>query len=69
MRQPLAHGCEGREVFVRGDPATVDVVRSPRPDSWAALFALDAPTEVPSDFLSEADRNQGTQNRNPFEGL
>lgn len=37
-----------------------------RPDN--GLFALDATTDVPADFMSEADRNQGVHDRDPFEG-
>jgi antitoxin VapB len=58
---------EGSEVYVRREPITGDVVRSRRPDSWAGFFALDATTEVPADFMTEADRSQGEHARNPFE--
>jgi hypothetical protein len=29
----------------------------------------ETPDEVPSDFMSEADRNQGVARRDPFEGV
>jgi antitoxin VapB len=59
---------EGSEVYIRRDPITGDVVLSRRPDSWAGFFALDATTDVPADFMSEADRKQGKQDRDPFAG-
>jgi antitoxin VapB len=59
---------EEREVYVRRDSASGDVILSRRPDSWDGLFALDASTEVPSDFMSDADRAQGAPSRDPFEG-
>lgn len=68
VRLPLEYRFEGSEVFIRRDPKTGDVVLSRRPDSWAGYFALDATTEVPADFMTEADRQQGTQTRDPFAG-
>jgi antitoxin VapB len=66
VRLPLEFRFEGREVYIRRDPATGDVVLSRRPDSWSGFFALDATTEVPDDFLDEADRGQGEAARDPF---
>jgi antitoxin VapB len=66
---PMEYQFECNEVYIRRDPATGDVVLSRRPDSWDALFALDRSTEVPSDFMTEADRSQGQQPRDPFEGM
>ena len=68
VRLPLQYRFEGTEVYIRRDPATGDVVLSRRPDSWEGFFALDATTEVPDDFLTEADRDQGEHERDPFEG-
>jgi antitoxin VapB len=68
VRLPLEFRFEGSEVFIRRDSETGDVVLSRRPDSWDGFFALDASTEVPADFMDEADRNQGTQTRDPFAG-
>lgn len=66
VRLPLEYRFEGSEVYIRRDPATGDVILSRRPDSWVGFFALDTTTEVPADFMSEADRQQGTQTRDPF---
>lgn len=66
VRLPLEYRFEGSEVYIRRDPATGDVILSRRPDSWASFFALDVSTEVPADFMSEADRRQGTQAHDPF---
>ena len=60
VRLPMEFRFECGEVYIRRDPITGDVVLSRRPDSWDAFFALDKTTEVPDDFMSEADRNQGT---------
>lgn len=34
--------------------------RTTKPESWDDFFALYATTDVPEDFMTEADRNQGT---------
>ena len=67
VRLPKKYRFEGSRVYIRRDPATGDVILSRRPESWEGFFALHATTEVPADFMNEADRNQGTQNRDPFE--
>lgn len=66
VRLPRENGFEGKEVYVRRDPATGDVVLPPRPVSLDGFFALDATTEVPHDFMNETDRNQGQQHRDSF---
>ena len=68
IRLPKEYRFEGKEVFIRRDPLTGDIILSPRPDSWAGLFALDATTEVPDDFMDENERRQPDQIRDPFEG-
>ena len=69
VRLPIEYRFEGREVYIRRDQATGDVVLSRRPESWDGFFAVDASTQVPADFMTEVDRNQGTQDRDPFEGV
>ena len=54
------------EVYIRRDPATGDVILSRRPDTWDGFFALYQSTEVPADFMSEADRQQGKPVRDPL---
>jgi len=67
VRLPLEYRFDEKEVYIRRDAVTGDVILSRRPDSWAGFFALDASTHVPPDFMSEADRNQGQHARDPFE--
>ncbi len=69
VRLPMEYRFEGKAVFIRRDPATGDVVLSRRPESWDAFFAADAKASVPADFMTEADRNQGKHNRDPFEDV
>jgi antitoxin VapB len=67
VRLPKAFRFEGREVFIRRDPRTGDVILSKRPPDWSGLFALDATTDVPPDFLSDAERAQGPSPGDPFD--
>ncbi|NTW69839.1 MAG: AbrB/MazE/SpoVT family DNA-binding domain-containing protein [Chlorobiaceae bacterium] len=68
VRLPKEFRFEGREVFIRRDAKTGDVILSQHPDSWAGLLALDKTTEVPADFMSAEDRRQAEHLRDPFEG-
>lgn len=68
VRLPLEFRFEEKEVYIRRDPTTGDVILSRRPESWDGLFALDATVNVPEDFMSEADRDQGEHGRDPFAG-
>ncbi len=68
VRLPKEFRFEGNEVFIRRDPVSGDVVLSNRPDTWEGLFLLDTKNAVPVDFMTEADRNQGQQDRDPFGG-
>lgn len=66
VRLPREYRFDESEVYIRRDRVTGDVILSRRPESWQGFIALDATTEVPSDFLSPADRDQGEHRRDPF---
>lgn len=68
VRLPREFRFEGNEVFIRRDPVTGDVVLSRRPDSWDGFISLCSTTAVPSDFVTDAERDQGTEERDPFDG-
>jgi len=69
VRLPAAFRFDTKEVFIRQDPATGDVILSRKPTSWDGFFeALDA-AAVPADFLSDEERAQGSHERDPLEGL
>lgn len=68
VRLPMEFRFEGREVFVRRDPQTGDVILSRKPDSWEGLFALYGKGEVPDDFMGPSDREQPDVDRDPFAG-
>lgn len=69
VRLPAAFRFNAKEVFIRQDPETGDVILSPKPNSWDGFFTALRRADVPDDFLSEEERNQGQHERDPFEGL
>ncbi len=65
VRLPAAYRFDTKEVYVRRDPVTGDVVLSRRPPAWGDFFALLQQIQVPQDFM--ADRGDATpQPREPF---
>ncbi len=67
VRLPAAYRFDTKEVFIRQDPETGDVILSRRPTTWDGFFLAIKSANVPNDFLDEKDRSQGTQDRDPFE--
>jgi antitoxin VapB len=68
VRLPAAYRFDTKEVFIRRDPGTGDVILSKRPADWDGFFEALKHTEVPPDFLSPAERQQNGQPRDPLEG-
>jgi antitoxin VapB len=68
VRLPAAYRFDTKEVFIRKDAETGDVILSRRPTSWDGFFEALKGTEVPKDFLSAKERRQPKQSRDPFEG-
>jgi antitoxin VapB len=69
VRLPVAFRFDTKEVFIRQDTETGDVILSRKPATWDDFFTALKGADVPADFLDEKERNQGTQDRDPFEGL
>jgi antitoxin VapB len=69
VRLPAEFRFEEREVFIRRDPSTGDLILSRKPDSWDDFFLAPKDTEIPKDFLSPQDRKQGNQTRDPLDGI
>lgn len=66
VRLPQEFRFAEREVYIRRDPVTGDVILSRKPDSWDGFLAALQDAAVPADFLT--DRDQGTQTRDPLGG-
>ena len=67
VRLPAAYRFNATEVFIRQDPETGDVILSRKPDSWDDFLKTLQGAEAPTDFLGAADREQGRQERDPFQ--
>ena len=68
VRLPAAYRFYTKEVFIRRDSETGDVILSRKPASWDDFFAALKSAEVPPDFLDHTERAQEPQDRDPFEG-
>ena len=71
VRLPAEFRFDGKEVYIRRDPDTGDVILSGKPDkaeSWDEFFRLRDEAGVPDDFLSPEERNQSPSRPDPFEG-
>ena len=53
VRLPAEFRLEGREVFIRRDPTTGDVILSRRPESWEDFFQLRQEADVPEEFMAD----------------
>jgi antitoxin VapB len=69
VRLPAEFRFEEREVFIRRDPATGDLILSRKPDNWSDFFLALEETDVPDDFLSPQERKQGAPTRDPLDGV
>lgn len=68
VRLPAEFRFEGTEVFIRRDPSTGDVILSQKPHNWDSFIMAIRDLKAPRDFLSNEERAQKQQNRDPFEG-
>lgn len=68
VRLPAIYRFDTKEVFIRQDPATGDLILSRKPETWDGFFAALKKTHVLSDFLDEHERNQHPQDRDPCDG-
>jgi antitoxin VapB len=68
VRLPAEFRFDSKEVFIRRNEETGDVILSRRPSNWEGFLNSLKDVEVPADFFSLDDRQQGQQARDPFEG-
>ena len=69
VRLPSEFRFDGKQVFIRRDQRTGDVILSRKPSDWAGFFAALEGLDVPRDFLNEAERDQDPPARDPFVGI
>lgn len=65
VRLPSEFRFEGKEVHIRRDASTGDVILSRRPESWESFFELTKQANVPDDFLSDRG-DRAAQKRHLF---
>jgi antitoxin VapB len=53
VRLPAEFRFEGREVFIRQDQTTGDVILSRRPESWDSFFELRRLANIPEEFMAD----------------
>ena len=51
VRLPAEFRFDSKEVYIRRDPATGDVILSRRPADWEDFFHLLSTQDVPADFM------------------
>lgn len=66
VRLPASYRFDAKEVFIRRDPDTGDVILSRRPTNWDGFFAALREADVPAAFLDRTERDQAAQDRDPF---
>ncbi len=65
VRLPAEFRFEGREVFIRQDQTTGDVILSRRPESWDSFFKLRREANVPDEFMDDR-KDEAPQKRELF---
>ena len=68
VRLPAAYWFDTKEVFIRRDPETGDVILSRKPATWDDFFAALKGGDIQTGFLDATERDQGSQGRDPFTG-
>ncbi len=56
VRLPAEFRFDTKEVYIRREPRTGDVILSRKPPNWDEVFASIARHPAPADFLSDRDR-------------
>lgn len=66
VRLPVAYRFDTEQVFLSKNPETGDVILSRKPMNWDFFLEKLKILSVNSGFLSQEERNQIPQNRDPF---
>ena len=65
VRLPASFRFDCKEVYIRQDPTTGDVILSRKPGTWDGFFELLKDSKVPDDFMSDR-QDLPPQERDPF---
>ncbi len=71
VRLPASFRFDAKEVYIRQDADTSDVILSRRPSTWDGFFSAVHEAVVPRDFLATDERKEGFAaiERDPLEGV
>ena len=69
VRLPAAYRFDTKEVFVRRDKMTGDVILSKHPDDWHSLFGALEDLAVPGDFLTDRIHTNKSGARDPLKSV
>ena len=69
VRLPDAFRFEAKEVFIRRDPETGDVILSRRPADWGTFLRALKTAQVPADFLQAGEPAQAPHPKDPLQDL
>lgn len=69
VRLPAAYRFDVKEVYVRQDPDTGDLILSRKPADWDGFLRALEGVDVPEDFLGPRERELGETERDPLQGL
>ena len=67
VRLPAMYRLDAKEVFIRKDPNTDDIILSPKPTTWDSFFNALQANAIPPDFLNAEERHQEQPEREPFD--
>jgi len=65
VRLPREFRFDGKEVFIRKDETSGDVILSRRPGSWDEFFDSIRDLDVPEDFMADRE-DPPAEDRDPF---
>lgn len=68
VRLPASYRFSSKEVYIRRDPDSGDVILSRKPPTWDTFLLALKNAHVPIDFLDKKEREQASCDQDPFEG-
>ena len=55
VRLPATYRFDCKEVYIRQDPKTGDVILSRKPENWDDFLELVKKTKIPTDFMADRE--------------
>jgi len=55
VRLPATYRFDCKEVYIRKDPKTGDVILSRKPENWDDFLELVKKTKIPTDFMADRE--------------